>query len=145
MRFSAAAIAVSLVWTACSLAEPGKTMTFELGTEFSLRAAQSAVSADSRWRVGFDGVSSDSRCPRGEQCVWAGDATVRVWVQQGNGPKQARVLHTASGAAQAAQVLGHELRVLRLDPYPISGKPIAAADYQATLSLVQGSSTDAER
>ena len=145
MRLSAAAIALSLTWTACSLAEPIKSKSFVLGTEFSLRTAESAVSADGLWRIGFDGVTGDSRCPRGEQCVWAGDATVRVWAQRGTEPKQVRELHTASGALQVVALRGHELRLLGLDPYPVSGKPIVSGDYLATLSLSRASTIAPER
>lgn len=145
MRLSAAAIAVSLAWTACSLADPGKPQRFDMGTGFSLRVSEAALAVDGSWRIGFTGVVADSRCPKGEQCVWAGDATVRVWAQQGTEPRQVRELHTASGAAQVVALRGHELRLLGLDPYPVSGKPIAGGDYLATLTLSRSSTLAPER
>ena len=145
MRLGAAVIVTSLAFSACSMAGPGGTGAFEIGKELSLQAGETAKAGDSGLRLGFDGVSADSRCPKGEQCVWAGDATARVWLQQGAGARQALELHTGLGAAQAPSVLGYEVRLLRLDPYPITGKPIANADYIATLRLVRGSSAAPER
>ena len=83
MRLAAATIVASLVWTACSVADPAQPVYFELEKNFSLRAGESAQTRDGALRIGFDGVTADSRCPKGEQCVRAGEVSVRVWVQQG--------------------------------------------------------------
>lgn len=138
MRLAAATIVASLAWTACSLAGPDRPLpveTLALGQRFTLRAGQSAQSADGRLQVGVVGVTSDSRCPKGERCVWAGDATVQVWLRQASGPKETRELHTAPGPAQTARAFGHELCLVQLDPYPVSGKTLAQQDYVATLTL----------
>ena len=135
MRAVAATIAASLLWTACSMAGPAGPVAIEPGTNVSLRPGQSAQAGDTGLRIGFEAVLADSRCPKGEQCIVAGDATVRVWLQRGAGPRETRDLHTTPGTAQAANVLGLELRLLRLEPYPVSGSAIAKADYVATLAL----------
>ena len=145
MKLAAATIVASLAWTACSMAGPARPVPIEPGKDFSLKAGESAQTPDGSLQVGFDGVTADSRCPKGTQCVWAGDATARVWLQQGPGPKQMHELRAAAGAAQAVRVLGHELRLLRLDPYPVSGRPIAQGDYVATLSLSRSPTADPER
>jgi hypothetical protein len=118
---------------------------FEPGKPFSLRAGEVAQTPDGAWRVGFEAVSSDSRCPKGERCVWAGDATVRIWVQKGSGTRQAGELHAVSGDAQAMRLGAHELRLVRLDPHPIAGKALTKSDYVATLTLERGKAGEAER
>ena len=145
MRLTAATLIASLAWTACSMAGPARPVHIELGKNFSLRPGESAQISDGDLRVGFEAVTADSRCPKGEQCVWAGDATVQVWLQQGFGPRATRQLHAAPGAAQAASALGHELRLVRLDPHPVSGKAVAKPDHVATLTLSRGSAAEAER
>ena len=145
MRLAAATIVASLAWTACSMAGPARPVHIEPGKNFSLRTGESAQAHDDALRVGFEGVTADSRCPKGEQCVWAGDATARVWLQHGSGPRETRELHAAPGAAQAVRVLDHELRLVRLDPYPVTGKPIAKADYVATLTLSRSSAAESDR
>ncbi len=135
MRLGAMVIVASLACMACSMASPGKTPVLEIDKSLTLRAGESAQVLDGGLRLGFDGVTADSRCPKGEQCFRAGDATARVWLQRGGGAKQAGELKTSPGASQAVRLLGYEVRLLSLDPYPMSGKPIANADYIATLQL----------
>lgn len=140
-------MASSFAWTACSTAVPAGdgAVRIELGQSFSLRVGEVAQTADGGLRVGFEGVSADSRCPKGEQCVWAGDAVARVWLQQGTGPRAVGELHTAQGAPQTLRLQGLELRLLRLDPYPVSGRTVAPGAHVATLSLIRGSSTEPDR
>jgi hypothetical protein len=131
--------------TACGTGGAAQPAAVDLGTPFSLRAGGSAQTRDAVLRVGFDAVIGDSRCPKGQQCVWAGDASVQVWVQQGSGPRETRVLHTAPGDGQAARVWGHELRLVRVEPMPAAGRTTASGDYTATLLLSRGSTLAAER
>ena len=145
MRLAAATFVASLACIACSTADSAQPAYIEMGKSFSLRVGESALAREQTLRVGFEGVTSDSRCPKDEQCVWAGDAIARIWVQQGSGPKETRALHTAAGAAQAVRVLGVEVRLLSLDPYPGTGKPIANGNYVATLALSRSSSADPDR
>lgn len=142
MKGIAATIVASLLCTACSVAGPVPT---DPGNPISLRPGESAPAGDTGLRIGFDSVTADSRCPKGEQCIVAGDATVRVWLQRGSAPRETRNLHTASGPAQAANVLGLDVRLLRLDPSPVSGRAIAKADYVATLALGHSAAAVSDR
>lgn len=143
MRLALATIVASLAWVGCSMADPTRPDSIELGKTFSVSVGESVRVARSDLRVGFDDVSSDSRCPKGERCVWAGDAIVRVWLQRGPGPKEMLELHTSARAAQAAAVLGHEVALVRLDPDPIAGKAVTKSDYQATLLVNRGAAAEA--
>lgn len=145
MKLAAATVVASLAWTGCSTAGPAAPASIEPGKAFSLKTGESAQTRDGLLRVGFDGVTADSRCPKGAQCVWAGDATVRVWLQHGSGARETRELHSSPGSAQAARVLDHDLHLVRLDPYPVNGKPIVKADYVATLILSRGAAAAPER
>ncbi|MET0519104.1 MAG: hypothetical protein ABW005_09745 [Burkholderiaceae bacterium] len=147
-------VAVSLLWAACSVAETAGPLSaplqapiqIERGKGFALRVGESAQSADGALRIGFDGVSADSRCPTGEQCVWAGDASVRIWLQQGAGPRERREMRVAPGASPSSAALPGrdlELRLLRLEPYPVSGKAVDPAAYVLTLVLAPGSGSGA--
>jgi hypothetical protein len=128
MRLAASTILLTLCWAACSAAGPDQPLPIEVGQSFSLRAGQSAQTGDGALRIGFESVSADSRCPKGERCVWAGDATVRIWLQRRTGAKEWIELHTTNGD-------GPGVRLLRLDPVPIAGKVLAQRDYVATLAL----------
>ena len=145
MRLAAATVVASLAWTACGTAGPAPPAHIEPDRNFSLRAGESAPARDGTLRIGFEGVTADSRCPKGEQCVWAGDVTARVWLQHGSGPRETRELHIAPSAAQAVRVLDHDMRLVQIDPYPVSGKPIAKADYVVTLVLSRQSAPRSDR
>lgn len=151
MRLAAALLPISLLWAACGTAGTagtggtGQQDSFELGKPLRLTPGASARATGTELRVGFDAVIADSRCPKGERCVSAGDATVRVWLQQGTGPRVTRELHTATGAAQTASALGHELRLLSLEPYPVTGRAITNDRWVATLVLNTGSAPAPER
>ena len=145
MRLAAATFVASLALTGCGMADSAQQVYIELGRNFSLRTGESAPTREAALRVGFDGVTADSRCPKGERCISAGDATTRVWVQQGSGPREKGDLHVALGAAQAMYVQGYELRLVRLDPYPVSGKSIASGDYTATLMLSRSATAESDR
>ena len=141
MRYAATTLVLSLSWTACSVAGPSPATVIHVGQNFTLKAGAFAQTPDGGLRVGFVGVTADSRCPKGVQCVWAGDGVAQVWLQRGSGPKEARELHTATGLAKGANDTGTidgELRLVGLDPYPIAGKDTAPGEYVATLMLSAG-------
>ncbi len=145
MRLAATSLVIFLSGASCSAAGPAAPVPIELGKAFSLKAGASAQTGDAVLRVGFDGVTADSRCPKGERCIRAGDAAARVWLQRGSDPKERRELRTEPEAAQRVNVLGHELHLVRLDPYPSAGKATEAADYVATLTLDRGGGADPDR
>ncbi len=134
MKSTVAKMVASLMCAACSAAPAPRSVGVEPGRPFVLRVGEVVQTKDGAWEIGFDGVSADSRCPKGERCVWAGDATVRVWLRKPGGERLSRELHTAPGSprARGPQV---DLRLLRLDPAAVAGRPIAPRDYVATLTL----------
>jgi hypothetical protein len=137
--------AVMLASVACALAGPSQPKGVALGESFELKVGESAEIEAEALKVGFDGVSADSRCPRGEQCVWEGDATVRVWLQKGSETRETHELHTSPKGESAVIYQDYELSLLRLDPYPVSGRTIERGDYRATLQVIRGSSAVSDR
>jgi hypothetical protein len=142
MKSAVAKIVILLVCGACSLAPPAQPARAEPGQTFSLKVGES-VRTEGAWEIGFEGVAADSRCPKGERCVWAGDATVRVWLKKAGGARTTSELHTAPnvpGAPNAPGALNADapriaLRLVRLDPPALAGRAIAQGDYVATLAL----------
>jgi len=135
MKTIATTLVLLLAWTACSTAQPDPAPLVALGQPFTLAVGAAAQLGNSDLRVGFTGVSSDSRCPKGVQCVWAGDAVAQVWLQRGAGTRQALALHTAAGAGQSAQAGAHVLGLLQLQPAPVEGRAMMPANYHITLVL----------
>ncbi len=145
MRGTGLALATVLAWTIVRIGGSSEPGPVTLGESFVLRIGQSARIEAEALHVGFEDVPADSRCPKGEQCVWEGDATVRVWLRKATEPKETLELHTSSKADRAVSALGYEVLLLRVDPYPVSGRTIARGDYAATLELTRGSSVAPDR
>ena len=132
----------------CGVGPVSVRQTVESGRHFILKAGQSAtLAASADLRIGFDGVVADSRCPKGEQCVRAGEAIVRVWLQRGAGPRQVVELvgpvAEPHGQALLPQAMGHQLIFISLEPYPVSSRAVLPADYLLTLSVRPGIAREA--
>jgi len=107
--------------------------TAALGESFTLRLGES-VNVDESVRVGLINVTSDSRCPKGVQCVWEGDATLQIWIQPKGGEREERKI-SGAGREPSAGGTNFEVRLVRLDPQPVSGRAIEPAEYVATLQV----------
>ena len=116
-------------------ANPTEIKTARPGQAFTLRVGESASVQGASLVIQFLEVAGDSRCPKGAQCVWEGDATVRISVRRGTGPAEKQDLHTSSRepAAQAGAV--HLVRLMRLEPQPVIDRAIQQAEYEATLEI----------
>jgi len=145
VRCSVSTFVATAALVAACVAGPSQPGRVALGQSFTLRVGESAQIEAEALRIGFENVSADSRCPKGEQCISEGDATVRVWLQKAPAPKETRELHTSPKEQGAVSDLSYDVRLLRLDPYPVTGRTIAQGDYVATLALTRGSSAAPDR
>lgn len=86
-------------------------------------------------RVTFEGVTSDSRCPRGVTCVWSGDAAVALTIEGGGAARAAYTLHTHEADKHEAAHGQVRVRLVALQPEPTASGPVRAEDYRVTLQL----------
>lgn len=139
------AVALTLLWSAVGFAEDsGETDKVALGENFTLSVGQSTVVDGAALEIAFQAVTNDSRCPKGEACIWEGDATVCIWVQPAAGTKEKFVLHTSSKRASVTDFGDWSIRLVALDPYPITGRSISQTDYVVTLQVTRGASGEGE-
>lgn len=129
---------VSLTLVVPSLLSCRKPAVVELGTPFTLHVGQAARFSKSDLEIYFRRVASDSRCPRGVQCIQAGDATVTlegrilkgapesfdVPIQEGMPPDQ-------RGRAYD----GYKIWLLSLEPYPVSSGTADTTAYVASFRV----------
>ena len=104
--------------------------------QLQVALGRTVSAANGALAVTFLEVVSDSRCPRGETCVWEGDAVVRIALKSAADSGTAE-LHTASRLAHAAEFAGWSVTLVALDPVPIAGKP-APQGYVATIRVTRG-------
>jgi hypothetical protein len=109
----------------------GEPVEVSLGQPFALKVGQGAVVSSEKLRIRFASVPQDSRCPKGEQCITAGEVRVALEVSAGDAAPAAVEL----GTSEEMDVAGFQVRLVGLEPYPVSGRPLHPEEYVATLVL----------
>jgi hypothetical protein len=133
-----ASLAYVLSFVACATAgSPAAPGSVKLNQSFTLKVGTSTSVDGEGIQVGFETVVSDSRCPKGAQCIVAGDATIRVWLARGSQARETRELKTAPPNATQAVIDPYRLTLSALTPEPtIDGTP-RPSDYVATLVVAR--------
>ncbi len=127
---------VSVLSSACTAVTNG-TIPAEPNADFELAKGETAVMQGSALRIHFDTVSEESRCPTNVQCVWEGNATVRLSLDSA-GRTSTVDLRTAGGAPPV-QAFGHTLTLRALRPVPVAPAQLRQDQYVATLRVTSSS------
>ncbi len=136
---SAAWLAVGIVFGAGCASSSAQTIRAGIGETFELHVGRSATVDAAALEVGFEAVSTDSRCAKGDTCVWEGNAIVRLWLERRGGKRETIELHTASKGPGSVTFNGHGISLKGLNPIPVSGRTISPSDYIVTLIVTAGS------
>jgi hypothetical protein len=107
----------------------------EIGRPFELKPAE--VVTIQGLQITFEGVSEDSRCPTGVQCVWAGDVAAAFALQKSPDAAVQRTLHTNGRFARQTEIDAFVVQLEEVKPYPKEGATIAPGDYRATLVVTR--------
>lgn len=105
-----------------------------LDAVFTLQVGQQAVIEDTPFRLRFVSVPEDSRCPIDVDCVWEGDARVRLVLSFADSAEQSLDLHTLL-EPRFEFVRGYRITLERLEPAPRSEARIPQARYAADLRV----------
>lgn len=124
---------------ACGTGDPGPTDTgaeptvsMVADTAFLvLPVGRTAHNGD--FSIRFEAVTEDSRCPSDVECVWEGNAGVRLTLSS-NDDSGLVLLNTAL-EPQAVRFAGRIVALRDLSPYPASETPIDHDAYVATISV----------
>jgi hypothetical protein len=104
------------------------------GQDFRLRMGEIAVSEDESFFVTFHAVPSDSRCPIDVTCVWSGNAEVLIGTATAGEGWTPRTLNTAGDTIEVI-VGDHAVKLIDVDPSPVSGQVIPPANYSIVLRI----------
>ena len=107
-----------------------------LGEQFDLNIDQTATIAGEGLEIGFEDVVSDSRCPRGVQCVWAGVAVIRLSVERAPDPRATLTLRVPSTSSTGTYGK-YSLSIVDVKPYPDANRPHRREDYVVTLTVTR--------
>lgn len=116
------------------------TQAARIGREFKIKVGRTLTFKGEVLRLRFERVASDSRCPTGVECVWAGNAEVLIEVSAGGARgKRTLSLNTNAGQERAgeAQYRRYTVKLVGLSPYPQSARKIRPGEYTATLLVTK--------
>lgn len=115
-------------------------LTFVFGT---FAAAQTSVkigvgkqktATTDKLKIKFVTMVEDSRCPTDTNCIWAGNAKIKIKVTDFRGRTKFFDLNTGS-QPQAATFAGYDIRLEDLTPAPASNIRINRNGYTATFKI----------
>lgn len=118
----------------------------------SAKAQESAPSNEIKLRVGqqirvgelmlqFLSVTQDSRCPENTNCVWAGNASIKLKIKKGKRPSDVVVLNTTTEPTSI--VYGaRKIRLEDLLPHPREGANPQHNSHIVVLSIEPTSASD---
>lgn len=106
-----------------------------LDSPFTLSVGQNARIETESMIIKFIGVTSDSRCPTGVQCIQAGSVTCEVEITR-NGTSKSSMLTqpTRSGGTDGNAYENYLFENIEVSPYPVAGKQIAKNEYKLSFT-----------
>jgi len=102
--------------------------------EFTLTPGQTADIAGEDLSIKFVEVVSDSRCPTGATCIWAGEASCLIEITSG-GATVEKVLTQSGATSPDADEFGVYELMFDLMPYPELGKTVKNEDYSLLMAV----------
>ena len=123
----AAIFIMTSVATASTAAQTPQTVTVKAGKQKS--------ASKSKLKIKFVSVIEDSRCPENVQCVWAGNAKIKVIVTSERGSETFE-MNTGMGP-QGNQFDGWAITLESLTPTPRAGSKTAAKAYIAKFTITR--------
>gem|GEM_PF-1183330 len=116
--------------------QPRKAEVIRLGQEFELKINQEAAIEGEGLAVVFESVVEDSRCPEGVDCIWSGNAKIRIRSSKQKHAPASIELNTDVGP-KSSSYLDYEIKLVALKPRPKADKPVQPNEYKAALIITK--------
>lgn len=127
--------ATALIFAVAACATVDTAVVADPGAEFNLAVGKSATISGTGYRIAFNRVTEDSRCPVDVQCVWAGDAKIELTISRSGAPGDTRVISLTPPNSDAT-VGDVKFRFVSLAPTPRQSEPPASRAYVARLMVL---------
>jgi hypothetical protein len=128
-------VGVFTVWISLSVAGMTAAGSGQKGAvEHVLAIGESIALPEKALTVTFEAVVEDSRCPTGVECIWEGDAAVRLRLDEREKAIATHVLHTSSRLQQVFEHGDVMVRLVNVAPHPPVDAPIRPQDYRITVT-----------
>lgn len=86
------------------------------------------------FKIKFVEMVEDSRCPEGTNCVWAGNAKVKIEVRGGRGGSKSYEINSSTQPT-VINYAGYEIKLTGLTPKPAANVRINPDKYLATFEV----------
>jgi hypothetical protein len=103
--------------------------------QYVIKYGQETAIAGKNMTVKFTAVLEDSRCPEGIQCVWEGNARIKLSATKAGENAASLELNTSDRFAVEAQYLDCTITLIDLRPYPKAAEQISIQDYAAIVEI----------
>ncbi len=116
----------------------GSVVTANAQTDSAIKVKVGKQKKFSRSKINVKFVSlvEDSRCPEDVQCVWAGNAKIKVFISRGNGAGETFEMNTNLGA-RGATFGEYAINLTDLTPTPKSNVRLNKNSYTATFTIAR--------
>ncbi|HEY0429870.1 MAG TPA: hypothetical protein VGC76_18955 [Pyrinomonadaceae bacterium] len=104
--------------------------------QVKVRVNQQKTASSSKLKIKFVSLVEDSRCPEGTQCVWAGNAKIKVQITTRRGETKMVELNTNKGA-KGESIGGYSVMLESVTPAPKENIRIDRNGYTATFSVTK--------
>ncbi len=108
-----------------------------LGEETILSPGAQVSFRDADLTIKFLGVSSDSRCPKGAQCVWAGEAKCEIELTSAGTTTRMTLTERGLTDKSSTEIPQGYVLNFHTTPYPEVGKNIAPERYRLHLTVTR--------
>jgi hypothetical protein len=126
-------VATSQILVACTA---GSTdITADIGQAITLAPNQKVVIKADSLEIRMVKIVNDSRCPKGANCIWAGEVSCQIEISYQNQTK-IMVLTQSGGSDATSSFLGYTI-AFSVEPYPELNKTIKDADYRLKLTVTK--------
>ena len=109
----------------------------DLAEVIILEVGKSKIIGDNNFRIGFDSILSDSRCPEDALCFWEGDATAQFWADQSPGDNFFFELHSHRGFQWQIIYNDYQIALIDVVPYPRTDREIDPDEYIVILTVTE--------
>ncbi len=117
--------------------------TFPIGESFEMKIGERLGNQDIEVMLKMVEMVEDSRCPKNTNCVWEGQAMVKVKIKTESGEYES-LLNLRKGRPEEAfsTIEGYTYQIIAVEPYPVAGSKIKKEEYVVTLEVVEGEVVD---
>jgi hypothetical protein len=106
------------------------------GQSVTILIHQEKAVPNAGFKIKFSEMVEDSRCPADVQCVWAGNAKVKIEVRRGRGLSKTFELNSTT-APNVVKYNGYEIKLKELTPRPRTNARINPDKYEAVFEITK--------